>query len=99
MADRMVAEAMTRSTVQLTGLGILRTWSAPHPVAEHQELTGAVAYWSPAREDQVRASLGLDAKHPAPEPEPEPAHESEPEPPPAVSGTVQSKDLMDASDF
>ena len=97
MADRMVAEAMTRSTVQLTGLGILRTWSAPHPVAEHQELTGAVAYWSPAREDEVRASLGQEAKHPAPEPEP--AAEPEPEPQPAASGTVESKDLMDANDF
>ena len=98
ITDRMIEEARTRSKVQLTGLGILRTWSSQHPVAEHQELTGAVAYWSPAREDQVRASLGLDAKHPAPEPA-EPAPESEPEPPPAVSGTVQSKDLMDASDF
>ena len=97
MADRMVAEAMTRSTVQLTGLGILRTWSAPHPVAEHQELTGAVAYWSPAREDEVRASLGQEAKHPAPEPEP--AAQPEPEPQPAASGTVESKDLMDANDF
>ena len=99
IADRMVEEARTRSTVQLTGLDILRTWSARHPVAEHQELTGAVAYWSPAREDAVRASLGLEARHPAPEPEPAPAPDAEPESRPTVSGTVQSKDLMDASDF
>ena len=97
IADRMVEEARTRSTVQLTGLDILRTWSARHPVAEHQELTGAVAYWSPAREDEVRASLGLEARHPAPEPEAEP--DAEPASKPTVSGTVQSKDLMDASDF
>ena len=97
IADRMVEEARTRSTVQLTGLDILRTWSARHPVAEHQELTGAVAYWSPAREDAVRASLGLEARHPAPEPEPAP--DAEPASRPTVSGTVQSKDLMDASDF
>ena len=97
IADRMVEEARTRSTVQLTGLDILRTWSARHPVAEHQELTGAVAYWSPAREDAVRASLGLEAKHPAPEPEPAPAPEAESRP--TASGTAQSKDLMDASDF
>ena len=96
-ADRIVREARTRSTVQLTGLDILRTWTARHPVAEHQELTGAVAYWSPAREDAVRASLGLEAKHPAPEPEPAPAPEAEPRP--TASGTVQSKDLMDANDF
>ena len=97
IADRLVEEARTKSTVQLTGLDILRTWSARHPVAEHQELTGAVAYWSPAREDAVRASLGLEAKHPAPEPEPAPAPEAEPRP--TASGTVQSKDLMDANDF
>ena len=96
-ADRIVREARTRSTVQLTGLDILRTWSARHPVAEHQELTGAVAYWSPAREDAVRASLGLEAKHPAPEPEPASAPEAESRP--TASGTAQSKDLMDASDF
>lgn len=95
---RIVEEARTRSTVQLTGLGILRTWSSQHPVVQHQELTGAVAYWSPARENRVRASLGLDAKHPDPEP-PEPTPEPEPEPQPTASGTVQSKDLMDASDF
>ena len=97
IADRMVEEARTRSTVQLTGLDILRTWSARHPVAEHQELTGAVAYWSPAREDEVRASLGLEARHPAPEPAPAP--DAEPASKPTVSGTVQSKELMDASDF
>ena len=97
IADRLVEEARTRSTVQLTGLDILRTWSARHPVAEHQELTGAVAYWSPAREDAVRVSLGLEARHPAPEPEPAP--DAEPASRPTVSGTVQSKDLMDASDF
>ena len=97
IADRLVEEARTRSTVQLTGLDILRTWSARHPVAEHQELTGAVAYWSPAREDAVRASLGLEARHPAPEPEPAP--DAEPASRSTVSGTVQSKDLMDASDF
>ena len=97
IADRLVEEARTKSTVQLTGLDILRTWSARHPVAEHQELTGAVAYWSPAREDAVRVSLGLEARHPAPEPEPAP--DAEPASKPTVSGTVQSKDLMDASDF
>lgn len=97
ITDRMVEEARTKSTVQLTGLGTLRTWSSQHPVAEHQELTGAVAYWSPAQENAVRASLGLDAKHPEPEPEPAPAAETEQQP--TVSGTVQSKDLMDASDF
>ena len=97
IADRLVEEARTRSTVQLTGLDILRTWSARHPVAEHQELTGAVAYWSPAQEDAVRASLGLEARHPAPEPEPAP--DAEPASRSTVSGTVQSKDLMDASDF
>ena len=92
IVDRVVEEARIRAAVQLTGLGTLRTWSAPHPVAEHQELTGAVAYWSPAREDEVRASLGLEAKHPAPEPESE-------QPQPTASGTAESKDLMDASDF
>ena len=96
IVDRVVEEARIRAAVQLTGLGTLRTWSAPHPVAEHQELTGAVAYWSPAREDEVRASLGLEAKHPAPEPEPEPESE---QPQPTASGTAESKDLMDASDF
>ena len=96
---RIVDRARTESTVQLTGLGILRTWSSQHPVVKHQELTGAVAYWSPAREDQVRATLGLDAKHIEPEPEPEATPEPEPEPQPTASGTVQSKDLMDASDF
>lgn len=97
IVDRMVEEARTESTVQLTGLSTLRTWSSQHPVAEHQELTGAVAYWSPAQENAVRASLGLDAKHPEPEPAAEAA--AEPEEQPAVSGTVESKDVMDASDF
>ena len=96
---QIVDRARTESTVQLAGLGILRTWSSQHPVVKHQELTGAVAYWSPARENQVRASLGLDTKHPEPEPAPEETPESEPETQPTASGTVQSKDLMDASDF
>ena len=46
------------------------------------------------------ANIGPDAQHPDPETEtPEPAPAAEPEQPPTASGTVQSKDLMDASDF
>ena len=45
------------------------------------------------------ASRDLDTKPPEPEPEPEPEPAPAPEQQPTASGTVQSKDLMDASDF
>ncbi len=98
IVDVVVEEAKTRSVVNLTGLGILRTWSTRHPVAEEQEIVGAVAYWSPAREDFVLRGLGQAARHAPPEPE-QPA-ESESEPESMIgSGRTQSKPLMDASDF
>ncbi len=97
-----IEEAKTRSVANLTGLGILRTWSARHPIAADQELVGAVAYWSPAREDVIRTGLGLGPRH-VPESESrggaessaEPESESEPSP----GGRTQSKALMDAADF
>ena len=96
IVDAMVEEAKTRSVVNLTGLGILRTWSARHPVGD-QVLVGAIAYWSPAREDAVRRGLGQAARHASPEPES--ASDAEAEAKPVPSGRTQSKSLMDASDF
>ena len=102
IVDVAIEEAKTRSVANLTGLGILRTWSARHPIAADQELVGAVAYWSPAREDVIRTGLGLGTRH-VPDSESrggaespaEPESESEPSP----SGRTQSKALMDAADF
>lgn len=99
VVDVAIEEAKTRSVADLTGLGMLRMWSARHPIAD-QELVGAVAYWSPAREDVIRTGLGLGARHAPPESEPRDGSESStPESEPTPSGRTQSKTLMDAADF
>ena len=101
IVDLVVEQANTKSEVQLTGLGILRTWSAGHPIAQEHELVGVVAYWSPAREDTVRRGLGLDAKHapPASQPKRAAVPEVEADAKPGPTGRTQSKPLMDANDF
>ena len=102
VVDVAIEEAKTRSVADLTGLGILRTWSARHPIAADQELVGAVAYWSPAREDVIRTGLGLGLRH-VPDSESRAGAESSTEPEsasePTPSGRTQSKALMDAADF
>ena len=97
IVDRVVATAQTKSEVDLTGLSILRTWSAPHPIAQDQELVGAVAYWSPAQEDITRKGLGLSTKHAPPKEESEPAAPQESKS--MQSGTTESRVQVDASDF
>ena len=100
IVDMAIEEAKTRSVADLTGLGMLRTWSARHPITVDQELVGAVAYWSPAREDVIRTGLGLGARHAPSEPESGGGSESSAaESEPTASGRTQSKTLMDAADF
>ena len=96
MIDRLVRTAQTESRVALTGLSTLRTWDATHPLANDQELVGAVVYWSPALEDSARKGLGLSTKH-AP---PEQTGEQKDEPTARVEGgTTESKVQTDAADF
>lgn len=45
----------------------IRRLTTPHPLLEEQESVGTVAYWSPAREDAIRKTIGEEAKHASPE--------------------------------
>ena len=89
ITDRLVETALVRSEVSLTGLTTLRTWQAGHPDVPGHQLVGAVVYWSPAREDAVRTSVGERPKHAV---EPATAAPSQP----SESG---SRVIMDESDF
>ena len=97
MIDRLVRTAQTGSRVVLTGLSTLRTWSATHPLAQDQELVGAVVYWSPALEDSAREGLGLSTKHAPPEQPDE--EKAAPEASRVEGGTTESKVQTDAADF
>ena len=97
MIDRLLETAKTESRVALTGLSTLRTWSASHPLAEEQELVGAVVYWSPALEDSTRKGLGLSTKHASPEQTEE--QKAAPTASRVEGGTTESKVQTDAADF
>lgn len=97
MIDQLVRTAQTESRVALTGLSTLRTWDATHPLANDQELVGAVVYWSPALEDSTRKGLGLSTKHAPPEQTEE--QKAEPTANRVEGGTTESKVQTDAADF
>ena len=67
IADRLVETARVKAEVALTGYTLQRSWSAPHPLLDEHEIVGAVAFWSPAREDAIRKTIGQAAKHAQPE--------------------------------
>ena len=67
ITDRLVETARIKAKVALTGYTQVKSWSAPHPLLDDQQLVGVVAYWSPAREDQIRKTIGKEAKHAPPE--------------------------------
>ena len=69
ITDRLVETARIKAKVALTGYTNVRPWSAPHPDLDEHEIVGMVAYWSPAREDRIRKTIGEEAKHAPPEPE------------------------------
>ena len=66
IADKLLREAEINAKIELTGYTPVRTWSARHPLLNHQEIVGVVAYWSPAREDAVRKMIGKEAEHEPP---------------------------------
>lgn len=88
IADKLVETARVKAKVALTGYTPERSWSARHPLLEEQEIVGMVAYWSPAREDAIRKTIGVEAKHAAPEKSLQKR----------VSGTTQSRE-PDLADF
>ena len=93
--DKLVERARIEARVDLTGYTTAREWSARHPLLEEHEIVGVVAYWSPAREDAIRKTIGEEAKH-APPPPPEEASRESPKT--QASGSTQSRD-PDLSDF
>ena len=92
IGDRLIETARIKSEVELTGYTQEKSWSARHPLLEEQELVGAVAYWSPAREDAIRKTTGKEPKHAPPE------EVSRKEPKKQVSGSSQSRE-PDLADF
>ena len=92
IADKLVETARIKAEVDLTGYTRERSWSARHPLLEEHELVGVVAYWSPAREDAIRKTIGKKAKHASPK------EISRKEPKKQVSGSAQSRD-PDLADF
>lgn len=67
IADKLLRAAEIKAKIELTGYTPVRTWSARHPLLNHQEIVGVVAYWSPAREDAVRKMIGKEAEHEPPQ--------------------------------
>ena len=94
IADKLVETARIKAEVALTGYTQERSWSARHPLLEEQEIVGVVAYWSPAREDAIRKTIGEEAKH---APLKAPSEEAQ-DPKKQVSGISVSKD-PDLADF
>ena len=92
IADKLVETARIKAEVALTGYTQERSWSVRHPLLEEQELAGVVAYWSPAREDAIRKTIGKDAKHSPPK------EVSQKQPKKQVSGSAQSRE-PDLADF
>ena len=89
--DELIEEAKVTSLVRLTGMSTLRTWGARHPDLDSQEIVGAIVSWSPAREKAIRAAVGD---------EPIQEQRAQPErPAPRRTGTRQSHEDMDPSDF
>ena len=92
LLDKVFRTARVSSTVNLTGLKVLRRWFRSHPDLDGHELVGAVIAWSPAQEDQVRAELGKSAKH-------RPTAKRKVQKSRASGKTVESRNLMDPADF
>ena len=92
--DMLVQRARIDARVDLTGYTTAREWKARHPLLEEHEIVGVVAYWSPAREDAIRKTIGKEAKHAPPAP-PEASQES---PKMQASGSTEGRD-PDLSDF
>ena len=93
IADKLIETARIKADVTLTGFTPERQWAARHPLLDEQELVGAVVYWSPAREDAIRKTVGMKAKHAPPEEE-----LSRKRPKKQVSGSAESRD-PDLADF
>ena len=92
IADKLVETARIKAEVALTGYTQNRSWTARHPLLEEQHLVGVVAYWSPAREDAIRKTIGKEAKH-------APSKEiSQKQPKKQISGSAQSRE-PDLADF
>ena len=86
IADKLVETARIKAEVALTGYTQNRSWTARHPLLEEQHLVGVVAYWSPAREDAIRKTIGKEAKH-------APSKEiSQKQPKKQISGSAQSRE-------
>ena len=92
IADKLVKTARVKAKVDLTGYTPERSWSARHPLLEEQEIMGRIAYWSPAREDAIRKTIGVEAKHATPEKSLQKRQQKQ------VSGTGQSRE-PDLADF
>ena len=92
IADRLVEAARVKAEVALTGYTPLKSWSAPHPLLDEHEIVGAIAFWSPAREDAIRKTIGQTAKHAQPE------QVSRKQSKKQATGSAQSRD-PDLADF
>lgn len=93
IADRLMETARVKAEISLTGYTTERKWTARHPLLDEQELAGTVVYWSPAREDAIRKTVGMKPKHSQPKEEP-----SGKQPKKHASGSAESRE-PDLADF
>ncbi len=93
IADKLIETARVKAEVTLTGYTPERQWATRHPLLDEQELVGAVVYWSPAREDAIRKTVGMKPKHRQPKEEP-----SQKQPKKHASGSAESRE-PDLADF
>ena len=93
IADKVIETARINAEVTLTGSTVERRWAARHPLLDDQELVGAVVYWSPAREDAIRKTVGMKAKHAPPKEEPSRKPQQT-----HISGSAESRE-PDLADF
>lgn len=92
MRDIVNQTIQIESGVTIDGVKAIKTWSAPHPIVENQELVGEVIVWSPRTQNISRAIAGKEERD-VPDIDSESQSEES-----GRSGSLRSRD-PDLSDF
>ncbi len=87
--DEMKRTMIRTSTINITGLRTLTSWSGQHP-ATQTPIIGVIRIWSAAGESQMRAMMSTKPKG---------ASAVATHTPPGMPGVTESRQLMDAKDF
>ena len=62
MRDIVNQTINVKAEVEISGVKPIKSWSAPHPIAEDHEIVGEVLWWSPKTEDIARVIAGKEEK-------------------------------------